>query len=538
MPSRFLFIIALFILLASCKGPQREKEVSRPNILLIVADDLGYADLGCYGGDIETPNLDKLAAEGILFTNFHASPYCAPTRAMLLSGNDNHIAGMGRQGRTSEEFGYEGMLSGRIATLPEVLKEAGYHTYMAGKWHLGMTEEADPFNKGFENTFVNLGSSGNHYNSTGLFESVPISQYTENGQPAEWPEGRYSTDLYTDRLIGFIDANLDDGRPFFAYAAYTSPHWPLQVDGKYWRKYAGRYDDGYEALRQRRLESLKKAGIIPQDATLPSMHERVMPWDSLSGEEKKKEARKMELYAGMVDNLDFNIGQLLKHLDKIGELENTLVIFLSDNGAAAEDFYYHDRYGPFLQQHYTDAYDSMGMPGSFVSYGPQWAEAGTAPWRYFKGYTTEGGMMAPMIIAGSGVKKAGEISDIFATVMDIAPTCFEAAATSYPTPDENRELYPQKGESLYGFLAAEQENVHDTNYIFALEHGGRAMLRKGKWKVVSENWSNDSVGFQLYNLTADPGEQKDLKGEEPEKFSEMMEAWNRFVREIRLEISD
>ena len=290
---RLQFIVLMLLLFAACESPLQEQGGGPPNILLIVADDLGYADLGCYGGDIETPNLDKLAAEGILFTNFHTSPYCAPTRAMLLSGNDNHIAGMGRQGKVSDEFGYEGMLTNRIATLPEVLRDAGYHTYMAGKWHLGVTEEADPFNKGFENTFANLGSSGNHYNSTGLFASIPVSRYTENGDSVNWPEGRYSTDLFTDRLIGFIDANRGDGRPFFAYAAYTSPHWPLQVDEEYWKKYRGRYDDGYEVLRVQRLKSLKAAGIIPEDAILPALHPSVLPCDSLTPDQKKKESRKM-----------------------------------------------------------------------------------------------------------------------------------------------------------------------------------------------------------------------------------------------------
>lgn len=528
----------LIFVLAACSGPAEKGQEPRPNILLIAADDLGYADLGCYGSDIETPNLDKLASEGILFTNFHTSPYCAPTRAMLLSGNDNHIAGMGRQSRVSEDFGYEGMLSDRIATLPEVLREAGYHTYMAGKWHLGMTEEADPFNKGFENTFVNLGSSGNHYNDMGIFESVPKSRYSQNGNPAEWPEGRYSTDLFTDKLIGFIDSNKDDGMPFFVYAAYTSPHWPLQVDEKYWHKYRGKYDDGYEALRQRRLQSLKSSGIIPQDASLPELHPDVRPWDSLTMEEQRKEARKMELYAGMVDNLDENVGQLVKYLKKIGQYENTLIIFLSDNGAAAEDFYYDEKYGPFIRAHYTDAHDSMGRPESFVSYGPQWAEAGTAPFRHFKGYTFEGGITAPMIIAGKGVEQAGEIWNGFITVMDIAPTCFEFAGTSYPAEHNGKMLYQLKGKSLLELLKGNRDDVHGADYVFAVEHGGRTMLRKGSWKVVSENWEEDTAAFRLFNLAADRAEKKDLMGLEPEKYRELMKEWGAFAEEIKLMDSD
>ncbi len=357
--------------MSSCSdSSQKNKADQRPNILLLVADDLGDADLGCYGGDIETPNIDNLAAAGLRFSRFYTSPLCAPSRAMLLSGNDNHIAGMGRQHLRTSEFGYEGMLTDRVATIPQVLRNAGYHTYMAGKWHLGMD---NPHLKGFEHSFVLIGGGANHYDDQGFMADTPVSLYTEDGQPARWEGGNYSTDFYTDKLIEYIDRHQGDRKPFFAYAAYTSPHWPLQVDESYWKKYAGRYDDGYEELKERRLESLKNAGMIPEDAVLPPNHEMVKPWDSLTAEEMKKESRKMELYAGMVDNLDLNIGRLIQHLKHIGEYENTLIVFISDNGAAAEDFYYHEYFGPFIREHFNDDYESMGKPNSFISSGPQWA---------------------------------------------------------------------------------------------------------------------------------------------------------------------
>ncbi|MCK5278820.1 MAG: sulfatase-like hydrolase/transferase, partial [Cyclobacteriaceae bacterium] len=205
-------------------------ENDRPNILLLVADDLGYADLGCYGGDIETPNIDNLAANGIRFSRFHTSPLCAPTRAMLLSGNDNHIAGMGIQGIQNTEFGYEGKLTNRVVSIPALLRTTGYHTYMAGKWHLGRDSLSNPFSKGFERSFVNIRGAGNHYDDQGLFEEDPITPYSEDGKPAKWNDGDYSTDFYTDKLIEYIGLNKEDKKPFFAFAAFTSPHWPLQVD--------------------------------------------------------------------------------------------------------------------------------------------------------------------------------------------------------------------------------------------------------------------------------------------------------------------
>ena len=302
-----LFLIILFAVLLGCSP---EKKINKPNILLIVADDMGYSDLGFFGGEISTPNIDALADQGIAFSSFYTAPTCAPTRAMLLSGNDNHIAGMGSQFRLTGEWGYEGHLTDRVVTFPQLLRDNGYHTYMTGKWHLGMEEDQSPHVKGFENSFVVLRGAANHYDDQGIFKETPISLYRDNGELAKWPEGEYSTDLYTQKLIEFIDQNRADQKPFFAMAAYTSPHWPLQVGEEFWKKYEGRYKEGYEILREERLKSLIENNIIPENSTLPPLHKSVKPWDSLSVEEKKIEERKMELYAGMVDNLDFHVGKI------------------------------------------------------------------------------------------------------------------------------------------------------------------------------------------------------------------------------------
>ncbi|MFK5974858.1 MAG: arylsulfatase [Flavobacteriaceae bacterium] len=475
----FLLLILISTLISCSETKEKNQETLRPNILLLVADDLGYADLGCYGGDIETPNIDNLAALGIRFSRFHTSPLCAPTRAMLLSGTDNHIAGMGIQSNQNTGFGYEGKLTDRIVTIPALLRANGYHTYMAGKWHLGRDSLSNPFSKGFERSFVNIRGAGNHYDDQGLFEEDPITPYFEDGKPATWNKGDYSTDFYTDKLIEYIDLNKDDKKPFFCFAAYTSPHWPLQVDEKYWKKYEGRYDDGYEKLKERRLESLKKAGMIPKDAVLPPNHEKVIPWDSLSLDEKKKESRKMELYAGMVDNLDYNIGRIIQHLKDIGQFENTLIVFMSDNGAAAEDFYYHPSLGPFIREHFNDDYETMGQPNSFISYGPQWAEAGSSPFRHYKGLTTQGGINAPMIIAGPNIERKNEIHDEFVTLMDLAPTFYEVAQATYPEKFEGNEIYPLKGNSLMPFVSGKSNQIHSSEYVFGLEHNNLAMIRKG-----------------------------------------------------------
>ena len=521
---------------ACAHASQDEANSSRPNILLIVADDLGYTDLGSYGGDIETPNLDSLASSGLQFSGFQTAPFCAVTRAMLLSGNNNHIAGMGSQDLQAGVFGYEGRLTDRIVPFPALLQKAGYRTYMAGKWHLGTLPEANPKQKGFDRSFVLLEGAGNHYNDQGLFSDAPISPYTEDGERVSWNEGDYSTEFYTDQLISYIDENLGNGLPFFAFAAYTSPHWPLQVDPEYWKKYEGKYDDGYEKLKARRFENLKRIGLIPADAGLPASHPRVKPWDTLTEEEKETEARKMELYAGMVDNLDYNIGRLFSYLKEVGEYDNTLIVFISDNGAAAEDFYHHETFGPFIREHFTAGFESMGEPHSFISYGPQWAEAGASPFRYFKGYTTQGGVSAPMIVAGPGIATEKQVVHAFASIMDLAPTFYEIAGISYPARFRNKDVYPLKGRSLWPILSGGTDSVHPEEYVFALEHRGHVLIRKGDWKLVNTTLPLNPDNFELYDLTVDLAEQRDLRAAEPEKFREMLGEWEVLKRETRLQI--
>ncbi len=537
--SLFLSVYLLIgVLLPGCAD--RVQEATSPgsmNILLIVADDLGYADLGCYGGDIRTPNIDALAARGVRFSRFHTAVMCAPTRAMLLSGTDHHLAGMGIQGFRSEAFGYEGRLTDRIIPIPELLGRAGYHTYMAGKWHLGSDPHSNPSQKGFERSFVNLGGAGSHYTDTGFHPSLPVTRYTEDGEAASWTEGNYTTDFYTDKLLEYMISNQGDGRPFFSFAAFTSPHWPLQVDSTYWHPYRGRYDEGYEALKASRLESLKEAGMIPEDAALPPSHPRVKPWDSLSPDQQREEARKMELYAGMVANLDYNVGRLVDYLKESGQYDHTLIVFMSDNGAAAEDFYYQEPFATFIQPNYDNSYENMGKPDSFVSYGPQWAEAGSAPFRYFKGFTTEGGIVAPMMIAGPGVEQAGSISEALVTVLDLAPTFYDLADVRYPDALDGVDKVPLRGTSLLPLLSGAAGQAHDPEYVYGLEHQQRGMVRKGNWKLTHYQRPFDEANFGLYNLGDDLAEQRDLKDSLPETYQDMLSEWHAFIGEIQANLS-
>ncbi len=528
-------LLVLFTGFTNNKERSIPKQPDRPNILLIVADDLGYTDLGCFGGDINTPNIDALAANGLSFNRFHTAPLCAPTRSMILSGNDNHVAGMGsmfsvdstsRQGKT----GYERHLSDRIVTVAQLLKDGGYQTFMAGKWHLGSADPYIPYHKGFEKSFALMDGGANHFGNNAIFEKRP-PQYREDNKIVLFPEGRFSTDVYTEKMIGYINAVSKD-KPFFGYLTYTAPHWPLQVPDDYLDKYKGRYDVGYDSLRALRFNQQKLKGIIPANAVLPPRLKSIKAWILLTPAEKKIESRKMELYAAMVDNLDKHIGQLIRFLKDSKLFDNTLIVFMSDNGAAAEDFYNSPEFGPFISKHYDNSYDNMGKASSFVSYGPQWAQVGAAPFKLFKEYPTEGGISTPLIISGKNVERKPGIQNVFINVMDLAPTFLEIAHVSYPEMVNNKKMAPMLGQSFLSFIRGKSNKVHDENYVYGLEHYGGCLLIKGDWKITNTSDPFDETAFALYQLNKDWGETKDLSRSNPKKFKEMMKEWESFKKKV------
>lgn len=495
----------------------------RPNILVIVADDLGYADLGVYGGDIRTPNIDRLASEGLLFTQFHASPLCATTRAMLLTGNNNHVAGLARQGSYGGPVipglaGYENRLSDRVGILPRIMRDAGYRTYMAGKWHLGESLDASPHAAGFDRSFAMKFGAGNHFDDTGIRPGGP--KYFEDDTETGWPEGEYSTEFYTDKLIEYLETDKDSDAPFFMIAAYTSPHWPLQVPDEDLYLYSGRYDMGYDRLRELRFESLKRAEIIPEESLLPPRNPNVTPFADLTPEEQRRESRKMEIYAAMVDNLDRHVGRLLDYLRDNDLYDNTLIVFMADNGAAGEDFYYQGPFVQYIRANYDDSYERMGMRGNYISYGPQWAEAGSAPYRLYKGFPSEGGMVAPMIVTGPGVAHENEKTDAYMTVMDLAPTFIDIAGGRYPA-----DKAPMLGESARRFLGGRRDYVHDDDYVTLINYQQRSFVRQGDWKLLTLEQPFDEGDFELYDLADDPGETTDLSNKYPAKRTEMLELW-------------
>ncbi|NNL31285.1 MAG: arylsulfatase [Gemmatimonadetes bacterium] len=544
-----LSLAAACLTLAACdeRGDGTEEDLG-PNILLLVADDLAYADLGSYGGDVHTPNIDALAARGVRFSQFHTAPMCAPTRAMLLSGNDNHVAGMGWQGGAPAELasnpGYESHLSDRIVPFPQLLQDAGYRTYSVGKWHLGTAADHTPTAAGFERSFQLLQGAGDHYSSVALEPQDSVSTYWADGDFTTWPEGSYSTEVYTDRLLEFIEEDRGDGRPFFAFAAYTSPHWPLQVPDDYLDLYRGQYDMRYDRLRELRFESLQEAGIVSADHELPPRLDWIKPWEDLSAEQQRIESRKMELYAAMVQNLDEHVGRLIGALEAVGELENTVVVFMSDNGAAAEDFYNAGAFAEWLQGRYVDDFEFMGTPQSYVSYGPQWAEAGSAPYRGHKTYAHEGGIIAPLIVAGPGVDREpnesdfGRIERAWVGVADIAPTILELAGVGYPGSRGTTDTQPMSGTSMLPLLEGSADRIHPPDELLALSHRMHAYVRLGDWKLVSSDQYQGTGTFELFDLASDPGETVDVSERFPEKRTELMDSLEAFRARVGVVIPE
>ena len=533
-------------------APQVQTEpAEQPNIVLIIVDDMGYTDIGAFGSEIDTPNLDKLANAGVKLTNYHASPQCAPTRSILMSGSTNHRAGMGSmfgdrfmEGEFGDRPGYEGYLHPRVATLPERLGEAGYNAYMVGKWHLGTTDDTKPTAKGFDRAFALMQGGSNHLAMLGAGPRAP--SYRENGEILEaLPEDFYSTNTYTDKTIEYIESGRESGKPFFSYVALTAPHWPHQVPEEYKDIYSGRYDEGYDVLRAERVKRAEELGVVPK--VDPELFDIVGDsWDDLTPDRQKYYARMMEIYAAQVKNMDDNIGRLTAYLDEIGELDNTFFFFMSDNGAEADS-----EANPFFgaqldnNPYYDNSYENIGNVNSWVYYGPGWAQAAMAPYRLFKGFLTEGGTLVSAFASHPSLADGGVLNDQYLTVMDLMPTLLDLAGAEFDsTSISGREVLPMQGRSFAGVLAGDGELVYTEEDVRPFElHGQRALL-KGDWKVVWEQapmniaWYGDKPGnwrsWRLFNLADDPTEQFDLKESEPEKFAELVGLWDQYAADNQI----
>jgi arylsulfatase len=513
------------------------------NVLLIIADDMGFTDIGSFGADFETPNLDKLASEGLRLTNFHTSVSCSPTRSMVMTGTDNHIAGVGnmRELITPNQVGkpgYEGHLNERVVTLAEVFREDGYNTYMSGKWHLGLEPDQVPHARGFDRSFTLLNGGASHWDDmTGLqVRGQPIGEYyLDDRKMEELPADFYSSRSYADFLIDVIREGRESGQPFFAYFSPTVAHDPIHVPEPWLSKYRGMYDQGYEVLKADRIDRAKQLGVVSNTAPAPGLHPKTRRWDSLSPGDRAIEARIMEAYAGMIDNLDYHIGRIFKFLKDIGQYDNTIIIFTSDNGPNPLTS---DQYPGNMGTEWIAAFDNslenIGHKGSFVGLGLGWAQASAGPLSYFKLTSGEGGVRTPMIISGPGIVH-GKINSAFSYVTDIMPTLLEAVGLEYPNSFDGRKIKPLWGRSLFPLVTGRAVTAYGKDEVIGAEMVGNRWLQKGDFKavLVSDRGFRFGPGeWRLYNTAEDPGETNDLSESMPELLAELTLAWEQYASEV------
>jgi len=512
----------------------------QPNILFIMADDLGYSDLGAFGGEIRTPNIDALTKEGRILTDYHTAPTCSPTRSQLISGTDHHLAGIGAMAELTPAHlkgqpGYEGYLNERSLSIAEVLKDNGYRTYISGKWHLGLTAETNAHVKGFDHSFTLLQGLDLH------FKQAPSAYkrnatYTEDGQVvpiSALPDDFFSTNYFTDKLISYLESGKNSGKPFFAYAAYTAPHWPLQAPTEYRDRYRGVYDAGYDVIRNGRIARQKQLGLIPANFTAAepiatqNAPQKYGKWNELSTEQKALEARRMEIYAGMVENLDANIGRVIEYLKRNNLYENTLIFFVSDNGAEG---FIRGSYG--AESGFDNRVNNVGTSSSYHYVGPRWAEVSAAPFHLWKDTAGEGATTAPAIVKLPHQNKTQATYHGFASVLDVFPTVLDYANIAVPQGQyKGRQINTPSGYSWRSVLENKAQTIRPVNFSFADELHGSKYARQGDWKIALQGKAELGTGtWELYNLKNDRGETQNIAENNPAKLQELLDVYNKYTQ--------
>jgi arylsulfatase len=518
--NRFIYVFLIIILFLNSSLAQK------PNIVLILADDMGFSDIGCFGSEIPTPNLDKLAQTGVRFSQFYNTTRCCPTRASMLTGLYQHQTGIGNMAESPNSHdgpkdrndkgvpGYKGFLNHRCITIAEALKPAGYHTYMSGKWHMGMHgQEKWPLQRGFDSYYGILAGACSYFKPQGG------RGLTKGNTKLPPPEGDYyTTDAFTDEAIRMIKEQKDD-KPFFLYLAYNAPHWPLHAKKEDYEKFVGKYMKGWDVLREERYQKQKLLGLFDRHIPLSPRDPRVRPWNEVDETQKMESDFRMAVYAAQINCIDQNIGKLIETLSSLNKLENTLIIFLSDNGACAEP--YTEFGGGKLED-----INNPDIAGA-VSYGIGWANLSNTPFYQYKTKSYEGGIAAPFIASWPAkIKKnnAGKIYHTPAALIDLMPTFLEVSKAEYPdTYPDGTKLFPLVGKSLLKAITKGKACGHE--YLF-WEHSGSSAIRKGDWKAYKHV---DDSQWELYNLKTDRAEQVNVSKNHPELIKELNEKWYKWA---------
>jgi arylsulfatase A-like enzyme len=530
----------------------------RPNILLIMGDDFGFSDIGPFGSEIYTPNLDALAKEGKILINYHTYATCSPARSTLLTGVDNHIVGLGTMNELmapnqAGKPGYEGYLNNNAPTVTQMLKDSGYHTLMSGKWHLGEDlKRTSPFAKGFEESFSLLEGGAQHFNS-GLYAVGHHVTFANNSEVVPRPDNKtYSNDLYTNTLVSLLKKYQGDGKPFFAYLSFQVAHTPFQAPQEYIKKYGNMYNIGYDKIREQRFEKQKDLGIWSKDMDFPKYNPAIASWSNLTKDQQEYRSKVMAVHAAMIDNMDENIGKVIQYLKQTGEYDKTLIVFTSDNGST-EPLEMADfatvGVNPSDQRNFVSKFNNsinnLGNSDSVVGFGP-WGEAqSVSPLSGYKTTQAEGGIRAPFVVklpgneSLSNTSKSPEIVRAFTHVRDMTPTFLEYAGIKLPgSTYKGNTAYPIMGKSLKPLFDGDISNVYGDNESIAQELFNNSAIFMGQWKAVKNAPPLGTDNWQLFNLTSDIGENHDLAGQHPDILQKLVSAYGEYSKKVGIVIPD
>ena len=519
---------------------------ARPNIVFILADDLGYTDIASYGSEVNTPTLTALAEQGVSFTNYHTAANCAPARAMLLTGVDSHLAGVPNipemlAPEQRKHANYQGVLGDDVVTVATLLEDAGYHTYMAGKWHLGMEPDKRPSRRGFQRTMAMMDSGADNWEQRPYLALYDQANWFADGERFTLPEDFYSSRFLVDKMIEFIDSNLQgqnlqntsakESKPFFAYLPFMAVHSPVQAPKEFIDRYMGVYDSGWDALRQQRKERAEALGIMPKNMPMVRM-KTTEEWDALSEDDRRYQAKRMAVYAGMIEAMDFHLGRLIEFLKERGQYDNTIFIFTSDNGSEASGPSYPRTFPARLAPEnlgYNLDYDSLGLKGSYSSIGPSFASAAASPLAYYKFYAGEGGMRVPLIMAGKPVGSQQSLTPAFAWATDITPTILSLTGVSQPSARyAGRPVQPIIGRDLRPLLSGAAERVYGPDDAVGYELTDHGVLFQGDYKLVINQPPRGDGQWRLFNIVKDPGETVDLSASHALRFQRMLSLYEQY----------
>ena len=534
MPVARALQLGFGLLLGTLAG-QAAADNERPNIVLLLADDWGFSDVGAYGGEMATPNLDMLAARGMRFSNFHVTASCAPTRSMLMTGVDNHRNGVGNMPETIPQShigkpGYLGVLDTNVVTVASLLRDSGYHTYISGKWHLGHEQWNLPPARGFERSVIQADSGSDNWEMKQYLSLKPDVYWYEEGQRMHsLPADFYSSTYFVTRAIEQIKSNRNSDQPFFSYIAFQANHIPVQAPQSFIDKYRGQYDQGWTVLRQQRQAKAIELGLIPPNSPMVTM-DTTQEWDALSAEDKAYQARRMEVYAAMADAMDHELGRLIAYLKQSGQYDNTVFLFLSDNGPEASDPYATFTGRLWLDQHYVRTIDRLGSKGAYSIIGPSWASAAASPLNTYKFWAGEGGLRVPLIVAGIPGVTANSISPAFTHVTDIAPTLLALAGVKQPDGEyQGKPVERMIGRNLLPVLRGQAEHVYPADQSVGYELSGNAAVFRGNYKLLRNLPTIGDNQWHLYDLSIDPGETTDLREQLPELFAQLQDDYAQYA---------